>query len=630
MFRRAGFDVASGPEIEDDFHNFDALNIPPDHPARAMHDTFYFADGRLLRTHTSPVQIRALQERGAPLAVIAPGRVYRSDSDMTHSPMFHQLEGLVVGENISFANMKAALHGFLQAFFERDVGMRLRPSYFPFTEPSAEVDMSCVFCDGAGCRICKHTGWLEVSGCGMVHPNVLKASGVDPERYTGYAFGAGIDRLAMLRYGVNDLRLFFENDLRFLRQFRALQRMKVPYSWLAEWVPVPWQASELGARLTMAGFELEALEQAAPAFTGVVVAEILSAERHPQADKLQVCRVSTGSGEPLQIVCGASNARAGLKSALAVVGAQLPGDLSIKAAKLRGVESQGMLSSAKELGLGDAAEGILELPADAPLGQSLRTYLKLDEAVLDVNVTPNRGDAMSVIGIAREVAALTGTKLTGPTAVRTAPAHLERFPVQLDAPAACPKFAGCIVRGINNRAVAPVWLRERLRRAGMRSISPVVDVTNYVMLELGQPMHAYDLAKLKGGISARLAHADEALTLLDGNAITAGADVLVIADAEGPVGLAGIMGGQRTAVTPETTDVFLESAFFSPEAVLGRARRFGLVTDASQRFERGVDPTQQARAIERALVLLRSIAGGAAGPVEVTQSAAASAPCKSP
>lgn len=221
LFRRAGFEVASGPEVEDDFHNFEALNIPPNHPARAMHDTFYFPDGRLLRTHTSPVQIRSMLAHGAPIAIIAPGRVYRNDHDMTHSPMFHQLEGLVVGENVSFANMKAALHGFLQAFFERDLAMRLRPSYFPFTEPSAEVDMSCVFCEGKGCRTCKQTGWLEISGCGMVHPNVLKASGIDPERYTGYAFGAGIDRLAMLRYGVNDLRLFFENDLRFLRQFRA-------------------------------------------------------------------------------------------------------------------------------------------------------------------------------------------------------------------------------------------------------------------------------------------------------------------------------------------------------------------------------------------------------------------------
>ena len=221
LFRRAGFEVAAGPEIEDDFHNFAALNIPANHPARALHDTFYFPDGRLLRTHTSPVQVRALLEHGAPIALIAPGRVYRCDSDMTHSPMFHQLEGLVVDENISFANMKAVLHGFLREFFERDLGMRLRPSYFPFTEPSAEVDMSCVFCDGKGCRTCKFSGWLEISGCGMVHPNVLQASGVDAERYTGYAFGMGIDRLAMLRYGVNDLRLFFENDLRFLRQFRT-------------------------------------------------------------------------------------------------------------------------------------------------------------------------------------------------------------------------------------------------------------------------------------------------------------------------------------------------------------------------------------------------------------------------
>jgi phenylalanyl-tRNA synthetase alpha chain len=221
LFRGAGFEVASGPEIEDDFHNFEALNFTPDHPARAMHDTFFFPDGRLLRTHTSPVQVRALLKSGAPLAIIAPGRVYRCDYDMTHSPMFHQVEGLVVDENVSFANMKAALHGFLQAFFERDLGMRLRPSYFPFTEPSAEVDMSCVFCDGKGCRVCKQTGWLEIAGCGMVHPNVLQSSGVDPERYTGYAFGMGIDRLAMLRYGINDLRLAFENDLRFLQQFRA-------------------------------------------------------------------------------------------------------------------------------------------------------------------------------------------------------------------------------------------------------------------------------------------------------------------------------------------------------------------------------------------------------------------------
>ncbi len=219
IFSQAGFQVASGPEVEDDFHNFEALNIPKNHPARAMHDTFYFPDGRLLRTHTSPVQIRTMLAQRPPLAVIAPGRVYRIDSDMTHTPMFHQAEGMVIGENVSFANLKAMLHGFVERFFERPLGMRLRPSYFPFTEPSAEADIECVFCDGKGCRVCKHTGWLEILGCGMIHPNVLDAAGIDSEQWQGYAFGMGIDRLAMLRYGVDDLRLFFENDLQFLRQF---------------------------------------------------------------------------------------------------------------------------------------------------------------------------------------------------------------------------------------------------------------------------------------------------------------------------------------------------------------------------------------------------------------------------
>ena len=219
IFAQAGFQVATGPEVEDDYHNFEALNIPRNHPARAMHDTFYFPDGRLLRTHTSPVQIRSMRSQRPPLAVIAPGRVYRMDSDMTHTPMFHQVEGMAVGENVSFANLKGMLHTFVERFFERPLGMRLRPSYFPFTEPSAEADIECVFCNGTGCRVCKQTGWLEILGCGMIHPNVLAAAGIDSERWQGYAFGMGIDRLAMLRYGVDDLRLFFENDLQFLKQF---------------------------------------------------------------------------------------------------------------------------------------------------------------------------------------------------------------------------------------------------------------------------------------------------------------------------------------------------------------------------------------------------------------------------
>ena len=367
--------------------------------------------------------------------------------------------------------------------------------------------------------------------------------------------------------------------------------MKVPYSWLAEWVKLPWPPAELGARLTMAGFELESLASAAPQFTGVVVAEILSAERHPQADKLTVCRVSMGRGDALQIVCGAPNARAGLKSALAQVGAVLPGELAIRAATLRGIESQGMLASAKELGLAESSNGILELPPDAPVGKSLREYLGLDEAVLEVNVTPNRGDAMSMLGIAREVAALTGTPVTGPAIRPLTGAAAEPLTVRLEAPAACPRFAGCIVRGIDNHATTPLWMRERLRRAGLRPISPVVDVTNYVMLELGQPLHAYDLAKLQGGIRVRLALQGEALVLLDGKEIRADEDMLLITDETGAVGLAGIMGGLRTAVSADTRDVYLESAFFAPAAILGRARRVGLVTDAGQRFERGVDPS---------------------------------------
>jgi phenylalanyl-tRNA synthetase alpha chain len=219
LFRNAGFTVEDGPEVEDDWHNFEALNIPANHPARAMHDTFYFPDGRLLRTHTSPVQIRAMLREKPPLRMIMPGRVYRCDSDMTHTPMFHQVEGLVVDEGVSLAHLKSVLHQFVERYFERRLGIRFRPSYFPFTEPSAEVDIECVFCGSQGCRVCKTTGWLEVAGCGMVHPNVLVNVGIDAERYTGYAFGMGIERLTMLRYNVNDIRMYFENDLRFLRQF---------------------------------------------------------------------------------------------------------------------------------------------------------------------------------------------------------------------------------------------------------------------------------------------------------------------------------------------------------------------------------------------------------------------------
>lgn len=396
--------------------------------------------------------------------------------------------------------------------------------------------------------------------------------------------------------------------------------MKLPLSWLRDFVDCSWSGRDLGERLTMAGFELEGVVPAAPAFSGVVVAEIVSCEKHPQADKLQVCQVTTGTGPARQIVCGAKNARAGLRTALAVVGAQLPGDLAIKAAKLRGVESSGMLCSAKELGLAEVSDGILELPAGTPLGSDLRQALRLDDEILEIAITPNRGDAMSVLGVAREVAALTGKKIEAKSVAPVAVQPMQSIAVGLIDGAGCPKFAGRMIRGVNNRASSPLWLRERLRRAGLRSISPVVDVTNYVVHELGQPMHAYDAAKLQGGITVRRARTDENLTLLDGKTHALRDDMLVIADAAGPVALAGIMGGERTAVSDGTTEVFFEVAWFQPEAIAGRARRVGLTTDASQRFERGVDPTLQERAIERATELLLSIAGGSAGEVVVHRS----------
>jgi phenylalanyl-tRNA synthetase beta chain len=401
--------------------------------------------------------------------------------------------------------------------------------------------------------------------------------------------------------------------------------VRIPLSWLRDFVDVPWTAKELGARLTMSGFELEALDTAAPKFSGVVVAEIVEAVKHPQAEKLQVCKVRAHSlneegGELLQIVCGAANARAGLKTALATVGAKLPGDKAILAAKLRGVDSAGMLCSAKELGLAETSEGIVELPADAPVGTDLRAYMQLDDEILELNVTPNRGDAMSVLGIAREVGVLARRPIgTNAAAVAVSRAIEDVFPVKLSAPAACPKLVSRLVRGINNQGASPLWLRERLRRAGLRPISPVVDVTNYVLLELGQPMHAYDLAKLMGGLDARLASMDEPITLLDGKEIKLSNDVLVIADRQGPVGMAGVMGGARTACTASTVDVLFEAAYFAPAAIAGRGRRYGLVTDAGQRFERGVDPAHQERAVERATQLLIDIAGGTAGPVTVTQ-----------
>jgi phenylalanyl-tRNA synthetase beta chain len=400
--------------------------------------------------------------------------------------------------------------------------------------------------------------------------------------------------------------------------------MKVSYSWLAEFVPLAAPA-ELARQLTVAGLEVESVTAVAPPFSGVVVGKVLECGRHPDAEKLSLCQVTTDGTNRLQIVCGAKNARAGLTVAVAMVGARLPKDVLIKRAKLRGVESNGMLCSARELGLGTDHEGIMELPDSLPLNQDLRAALDLDDFTLEVNATPNRGDCMSVFGIARDHAAARERRYLHYRSVPVPAGDTTVWPVRLDAPAACPIFGSRVIRGVRAGASSPAWLRERLRRVGINSISALVDVTNYVMMELGQPLHAYDFRTLREGITVRAARAGERLTLLDDKEYELNPDYYVIADARGAIGLAGIMGGRETAISDATVDVLLESAHFVPAAIMGRARRLGLFTDAAQRFERGVDPSLPAVAIERATALLQEIAAGVAGPVQVTRAAAGDA-----
>ncbi|MEH6812602.1 MAG: phenylalanine--tRNA ligase subunit beta [Motiliproteus sp.] len=390
--------------------------------------------------------------------------------------------------------------------------------------------------------------------------------------------------------------------------------MKFSEQWLREWVNPAIDTDSLVAQITMAGLEVDGVEAAAGVFSGVVVCEILGVEQHPDADKLRVCQVSAG-GESVQVVCGAPNARTGIKVPFAQVGAVLPGDFKIKKAKLRQVESFGMLCGASELGLVDNIDGIMELPQDAPVGQDLREYFGFDDSIIEVDLTPNRGDCLSLAGLAREVGVLNKIAVSAVDVTAVAPQNDDQFPVSIEAGDACPRYVGRVIRGVDLAAQSPLWMQERLRRSGIRSIDAVVDVTNYVMIELGQPMHAFDLNKLSGGIRVRMAEAGEKLVLLDGQEIELDADTLLIADQQKPLAMAGIMGGEGSGVSRETQDLFLESAYFDPIKIAGRARSYGLHTDSSHRFERGVDYALQVRAVERATQLLIDIVGGQPGPV---------------
>ncbi len=389
--------------------------------------------------------------------------------------------------------------------------------------------------------------------------------------------------------------------------------MQISENWLREWVNPDIDTNILIDQLTMAGLEVEGFEPASPVLSSVVVGEVLSTEQHPNADKLNLCRVSDGN-EIVSVICGANNVRQGLKVAFAKVGAVLPG-IKIKKARLRGIESQGMICSASELQLAEASEGILELPQDAPVGVDIIEYLQLDDQIIEIDLTPNRGDCLSIAGVAREVSAINDVALSSPEYVEVENTLEDIFPVELLAAEACPRYIGRIIRNIDPLAKTPMWMQEKLRRCGLRPISPVVDITNYVMMELGQPMHGFDFDKLEGGIRVRMANESEEISLLDGSEVECMANTLVIADHEKALALAGIMGGLDSSVQSETTNIFFEAAFFSSVEIAGKARSYGMHTDSSHRFERGVDSQLQLRAMHRATELLTEIAGGEAGPV---------------
>lgn len=390
--------------------------------------------------------------------------------------------------------------------------------------------------------------------------------------------------------------------------------MKFSESWLRSFVNPALSSQELAHLLTMAGLEVEALEPVAPSFEHVVIGEVLSKEKHPDADRLNVLSVAVGQDAPLQIVCGATNVQVGMKAPCALVGAVLPG-ITIKQAKVRGVESFGMMCSEKELGLADESSGLMELPSDAQTGEDIREYLDLDDQLITLKLTPNRSDCLSLSGIAREVAALTDTDFSIPEVSPVIEAQQDQRNVVVEEAIACPRYCGRIVRNVNAAAPTPDWIKRRLERSGLRSLGAIVDITNYVLLELGQPLHAFDLAKLAGEVRVRMAKAGEKLELLNQQVAELQPDMLVIADNNGPLALAGIMGGAASAVSDATTDIFLESAFFAPSAIIGKARRLGISTDSSYRFERGVDFAGTLVALERASQLVLDICGGVAGPV---------------
>ena len=550
-----------------------------------------------------------MEERPPPIYMVSIGRCYRRDAiDATHYPIFHQFEGLAVDRGLTLADLKGTLLHVMRALYGPDRRVRFRTHYFPFTEPSIEPDVSCGICGGEGCRTCKHSGWLEMGGAGMVDPRVLENVGLDPEEWSGFAFGCGIERVAQLKYHFADIRALWDGDLRVLRQF-----LRVPVSWLRDYVPMDMPLEELATRLSISTAEVDGIERRGvhdeDGNLGLFrVGKVVEAEKHPNADRLQLCRVDVGEGEPRQIVCGAWNFGAGATVAVALPGAVLPNGLKLDSRKVRGELSDGMILAEDEVGLGTDHSGIMLLPETEP-GTPLGDVLPLADDVLLVESTGNRADLLSIYGIAREIAALYDLELAPPPGTDPGPQGDEPVDITIDDLEGCPRYVGRLFRNVAGRPV-PVWLKSRLTAAGMRPISNVVDVTNYVMLALGNPLHAFDLKTLAGAkIVVRRATPGETIRTLDGVDRKLEESDLVIADAERAVAIAGIMGGEETEIGEQTTDVLLEAANFEPTGLYRTSERLRLRTEGSNRWEKGVDPYLAEQAAKLATELIVETAG---------------------
>ncbi len=572
VFVAMGYAVEEGPLVETDWHNFQALNIPPAHPARANQDTLYLNFGApestLLRTQTSSVQTRIMLTQTPPIYAVCPGRVYRKDTpDARHTPAFSQIEGLVVDEGITFGDLAGTIEAFTHAYFGPDINARLRPAYFPFTEPSAEFEVTCAICRGDGCRTCSNTGWIELGGCGMVASERVSRRRSRPGEMVGLCVRL---RHRSLRAGVPHNQRHAGHG-RQRPSFHRAVLMLVPLSWLRDFAPFDDDVDRLVDTCNALGLVVEGVERVGAGIGDVVVAKVLEVDSIKGADKIRRIVVDHGDG-PVQVVCGAWNFEQGATVAFAPVGSVLPGGFAIGTRKMKGVESNGMICSELELELGDEGGGIMVLDDSLAAGTKLTDALGIEpDVVFDLAIEGNRPDALCVLGVARDLAAKLGLAYAEPSpAIGLAAPSPEGPPVSVDAPSLCPIFTATRLEGVRI-GPSPAWIARRLTLAGMRPINNIVDISNYVMLELGQPTHPYDGDKLPGGgFIVRQAEPGETLVTLDGEAriLGAGGEDCVIADGDGVgVGVGGIMGGGSSEIDDATSTVILEAAWFEPMVI---------------------------------------------------------------